>query len=295
GLNRQEVDTEECDNHSADADSQDSKEDSKNGIIHEFDFRKGLHCYHDENDNDKSVIIRELPIAHPDNPFGQNPSDDTTGLSIWCASLVMARWLSSPVLSSRLCNKHILELGAGCAVPSLAAVTYAHPASVTISDLNPDTMENIRYNIGLNPTNNCEVKACSIDWEDQATYPDKKMDFVICSDCIYQKEIVPFLKKVVLGTLKKPSGKTQTNNDDNIGDDNDSGPSFLYVAPEGGRDGLPEFISEMKLHGFTCITDEVAPESYRENPLKSGDDEDCFLHFHELGSTTYVLYEFRRC
>ncbi|KAL3780053.1 hypothetical protein ACHAWO_004041 [Cyclotella atomus] len=275
GMKKEEVD-------SVDADGERVKK--KDEIVHEFDFRRGL----DELGSDEerqSVFIRELPIAHPDNPFGQSAVEDTTGLSIWCASLIMARWLSSPTVSSRLENKHILELGAGCAVPSFAAMAYASPASVTISDLNPDTMENIEHNIGLNTSSKCEVKACTIDWEDETTYPEQKMDYVICSDCIYQKDLVPLLKKVVIGTLKNPLCES---------DNSSQGPSFLYVAPEGGRDGLPEFIAMMKSHGFRCITEEIAPDVYRENPLKSGDEEDCFLHFHELASSTYVLYEFQR-
>ena len=53
----------------------------------------------------------------------------------------------------------------------------------------------------------------------------------------------------------------------------------------------------MKTEGFECVEEEIAPDVYiyRENPLKSGDEEDCFLHFHELASTVHVLYEFRRC
>ena len=229
------------------------------------------------------------PIAHPDNPFGQSPKEDTTGLSIWCASLIMARWLSSPHMASRLKNKHILELGAGCAVPALTAMTFSTPDSVTISDFNPETMANIEHNIELNQNNKCKVRSCVIDWEDNTTYPEQKMDYVICSDCIYQKDVVPLLKKVVMGTLKE---SVPTANDSNC---SNNGPSFLYVAPEGGRDGLPEFISAMKSFGFKCIFEEKAPELYNQNPLRSGDEEDCFLHFHELASTSYVLYEFQRC
>jgi hypothetical protein len=109
------------------------------------------------------------------------------------------------------------------------------------------------------------------------------LDYVICSDCIYQKDIVPLLKKVVTELLKC-----------NDPDTRDGGGSFLYVAPDGGRDGLPEFITAMKSEGFECVKEEVAPEEFRGNPLKSGDEEDCFLHFHELASTVYILYEFKR-
>jgi hypothetical protein len=45
----------------------------------------------------KDVKIRELPITRADNPFGSNmsPEDDTTGLGIWPASIVCARWVLS--------------------------------------------------------------------------------------------------------------------------------------------------------------------------------------------------------
>ena len=188
-------------------------------------------------------------------------------------------------MTKRMKNKSILELGAGCGIPALTAAVYGAPKSVTITDLNPETIENIQHNIELNKSSvdaNAAVTtttttASSIDWGDETTYPSNKLDYVICSDCIYQKDIVPLLKKVVTGLLNPDEG------------------SFLYVAPEGGRDGLPEFIAAMKTEGFECVEEEIAPDVYRENPLKSGDEEDCFLHFHELASTVYVLYEFRRC
>lgn len=240
--------------------------------------------------NRKSLFSKTTkPITHADNPFGQSPIEDTTGLGIWCASLVMSRWLPSPPMVKLLHNKSILELGAGYVIPALTAAIHSKPKSVTITDLNPETVDNIRYNIRLNKLHGDDVKngndeaittttASSIDWGDESTYPPHKLDYVICSDCIYQKDIVPLLKKVVTGLLHPNHG------------------SFLYVAPDTGRDGLPEFIAAMKVEGFECAKEEIAPDGYRSNPLKSGDEEDCFLHFHELGSTVaYVLYEFRRC
>mmetsp|Transcript_33755 Transcript_33755/g.57346 ORF Transcript_33755/g.57346 Transcript_33755/m.57346 type:complete len:574 (+) Transcript_33755:202-1923(+) len=272
------------------------KKEEKKSIVHEFDFLRGNEESEIASDKDSerpSVLIRELPIAHADNPFGQKPIEDTTGLGIWCASLVMSRWLASPSMVGQMQNKTILELGAGCGIPALTCAIYGTPASVTITDLNPETIDNLRYNIELNADKNKRwnndknddvkttttiITGSSIDWGDESTYPThKKLDYVICSDCIYQKDIVPLLKKVVTGLLHPNHG------------------TFLYVAPEGGRDGLPEFIAAMKTEGFTCTKEEIAPESYRGNPLKNGDEEDCFLHFHELASTVYVLYEFRRC
>ena len=280
----------------------------KKSIVHEFDFLRDCGV-----EDGPCVSIRELvsarrmyvgnsilivsnlifialifimyhqPISHADNPFGAEAIEDTTGLGIWCASLVMARWLASPSMTKRMENKTILELGAGCGIPALAAAVHGKPKSVAITDLNPQTIENIYHNIELNQCNDVATGS-SIDWGDISSYPSEKLDYVICSDCIYQKEIVPLLKKVVTGLLKC-----------NDSEGCDGGGSFLYVAPEGGRDGLPEFIAAMKSVGFECVKEEVAPDEYRGNPLKSGDEEECFLHFHELSSNVYVLYEFKRC
>jgi len=255
-----------------------TKKKEKKGIVHEFDFLRGdteSEIKSNESSSRPSVLIRELPIKHADNPFGQKAIEDTTGLGIWCASLVMSRWLASSSMVQRMKNKTVCELGAGCGIPGLTAAVLGSPSSVFITDLNPETIDNIRHNIELN--NTTTTTASSIDWGDESTYPSNKLDYVICSDCIYQKDIVPLLKKVVTGLLDPNHG------------------TFLYVAPEGGRDGLPEFISAMKVEGFECVKEEIAPDGYRCNPLKSGDEEDCFLHFHELASTVYVLYEFSRC
>jgi 2-polyprenyl-3-methyl-5-hydroxy-6-metoxy-1,4-benzoquinol methylase len=270
---------------------------TKDGIVHEFDFLKDVNSMkHDDGDDEKSlysnkqqrasVLIRELPIAHANDPFGQSPIEDTTGLGIWCASLVMSRWMASPDMVARMSNTTVLELGAGCGTPSLCAAIYGTPKSVTITDLNPVTINNAQYNIELNRLNNescggCSVTATSIDWGDETTYPTSlhggKFDYVICSDCIYQRDIVDLLKKVVTDLLHPEHG------------------TFLYVAPESGRDGLDEFIETMKSDSnFECVSEVIAPDSYRTNPLKNGDEEDCFLHFHELASKVYILYEFRQ-
>jgi hypothetical protein len=49
----------------------------------------------DDSTNTKTILIRELPITNADNPFGDDAVKDTTGLGIWCASLVMTRWMVS--------------------------------------------------------------------------------------------------------------------------------------------------------------------------------------------------------
>jgi len=267
----------------------------KPSIVHEFNFRNQPYEEKEEMDEKKmseqALLIRELPIAHADNPFGDKAIEDTTGYGIWCASLAMARWMATPDIAERFANKTVLELGAGCGVPGLAAAFYSRAQRVYITDLNPTTVDNMQHNIDLNQTQtspvstdedqqplqqwNERVIASSIDWDDETTWPDEKLDFVIGSDLIYQSNIVPLLKKVVLGLLKPKGGR------------------FLYVCPDTGRDGLDDFIKSMKSDGCSLVNECVAPQSYHANPLMSQNDDQCFLHFHELTSSTYMLYEFK--
>ncbi len=274
------------------------------GITHEFDFlrdenEKESGDAENESDNQdgeltmlnnsegkeetKTLLIRELPIKNADSPFGETAIDDTTGLGIWSASLVMARWMAQKSLLGRFDNKSVLELGAGCGVPGLTVALYSNGTSVYVTDFNPSTIRNLKYNIEINANRPVttssagdwleRVHASSIDWDNESTWPEDKMDYIIGSDLIYQKSIVPLLKKVISGLLK-PGGR------------------FLYTCPSDGRDGLVEFISTMKKQGFRCLSEEVAPDNYRSNPLSSGDEADAFLHFYELPVTEYKLYEF---
>jgi len=250
----------------------------------------------------KTLLIRELPIQNADDPFGDVAADDTTGLGIWCASLVMARWMAAKSILGRFDGKNVLELGSGCGVPGLTVAKYANEQTkVILTDINPATIRNMEYNIGLNDISDNDgtktkggtlwsdrVTAMPIDWGDESTWPEgEKMDYVIGSDLIYQKSIVPLLKQVVGGLLK----------DDGV---------FLYACPVDGRDGLKEFIAAMRMSvgggagrgdgecSFRCTEEELAPDLYRTNPLSNGDAEDAFLHFYELPVTEYKLYEFRR-
>lgn len=59
-------------------------------------------------------LLRELPIRNPDECFGDDAREDTTGLNLWAAAVVLARWVASPAIVSRLEGKTVLELGAGC-------------------------------------------------------------------------------------------------------------------------------------------------------------------------------------
>lgn len=226
-----------------------------------------LHKFFDDKN---PLRIRELAMTNADNPFAdeQRPDQDTTGLSIWSASLVLARWLKT--MSWDNCS--VIELGAGCGVPGLSVATSVPPPrKVFVTDLNPATVDNLRHNILLNNLENTD--ALKMDWADKQTWPAGEFDFVVGADLIYQKSLVPLLSQVVKGLLK-PGGL------------------FLYVAPESGRDGLEEFIKTMADMSSECEHD-VASDRYKSNPLANKDDDECFLHFQELSSLTFMLHKFR--
>ena len=100
--------------------------DEKNAVVHEMDFSSSIPKETDRN-NRRTMKIRELPITRADNPFGSesNPDADTTGLGIWPASVLLARWVVQE--RSLLQGKTVAELGAGCGLPSLAAALYCAP------------------------------------------------------------------------------------------------------------------------------------------------------------------------
>lgn len=91
------------------------------------------------------MLLTWQAIKHADKPFGQKASDDTTGLGIWSASIVLARWLVDRVALLRQAS--VCELGAGCGVPGLAAAVYGEPSEVILTDINTQTVDNMRYDL----------------------------------------------------------------------------------------------------------------------------------------------------
>jgi len=248
-------------------------DDDQKTIIHKF-------CFGTKQQDDCIVNIQELPIAMNTecNPLGETAIEDTTGLGIWCASLVMAQWMADLASSSQFRDKTIIELGAGCGVPGLtiASSSIAPPKHVYVTDLNPTTVQNLQTNIQLNDNLQHKATAMTMDWNDKSTWPQISSSdddvVLIGSDLVYQNSIIPLLKGVVL----------------------ELAPSvFYYVAPDTGRAGLDEFITDMK-NDFVLVSKKVAPGSYHNNPLHNQDEEEAFLHFHELTSSTFILYEFRK-
>mmetsp|Transcript_30032 Transcript_30032/g.39509 ORF Transcript_30032/g.39509 Transcript_30032/m.39509 type:complete len:485 (-) Transcript_30032:287-1741(-) len=263
-----------------DADKQAAEVSTENSIVHTFNFMEGAKNNSaneetEEAEGAKLVLIRELAIQNADSPFGETPDQDTTGYGLWSASLVLGRWVGSQ--PERFRGKVVCELGAGCGVGGLAAAVLSTPAKVYITDLNPVTLNNIDHNIHINSdyiTDGC-ASSLALDWGNTETWPQEKVDIVIGSDLIYQNSTVSILQ-TVLGGILAENGE------------------FLYVCPESGRDGLENFIATLSDVGFSLVKSELAPPSFKNNPLHDADDDECFLHFVDLQSTIYMLHEFCR-
>eukprot|EP00903_Cladosiphon_okamuranus_P006422 g6284.t1 len=263
----------------------------------------------DENDDNEEkrkkrkgvrFRLRELPIPNPDECFGDDAREDTTGLNLWAAAVVLARWVASPEIVSRLEGKTVLELGAGCGAGGVSAAVHGRPASMLISDLNAETMANLAHNIELNrdqyPTGS-EVRAVTLDWGDESTWQEAAppVDVILAADVVYQaNETSPLLHAIL--SLLKPGG------------------SFFHVAPVGERDGLEGFLahlcgttdggeeggaatgggSEKKSSGFELVSATEAPPEFTANPLVSGSQDEYMVHFNELPSVAFRLHEFRK-
>jgi predicted nicotinamide N-methyase len=227
--------------------------------------------------NATTLTVREQVMQNADSPFTTEDQDDTTGLAIWAASLVCARWLAdigskTPEVFEGL---NVLELGAGCGVPGLAVAAYGKPKVVDITDLNDDAIMNTKHNISLLKEEAAGV--CSVykmDWADESTWPKEKVDVLIGADLVYTPEIVPLLRSAMDGVVRE-------------------GGSFYYVAPDEGRAGLKDFVDAVK-ETWECVQETMAPQEYVQNPLASGDDDMLILHFNELTEKKFVLYEFRK-
>ena len=250
--------------------------------------------------------VRELPITRADNPFGTDirPEDDTTGLALWPATVICARWVAQE--AALLSGKVVVELGAGCGLPGLAAALYGAPKSVYITDIHEPTLSNANHNVRLNDLSSDndgmgpKTEVLNVSWTDPSTYPPEKADVLLGSDLVYDNGILSVLCPAVKTMLK----------DEGI---------FLYVAPDDGRAGMTGLISALLEHGIECVSQSPCPEELYQNPLcglskaaaESGgtieqgsravdedevDTSDHFvLHFYDLArKQPHTLYRFHQ-
>jgi ankyrin repeat protein/predicted nicotinamide N-methyase len=285
----------------------------------------------DRDDADAMIHVRVREVAmatasHQIVADQDDPEHDRTGLSVWSSSIVAAHWMSQVDLEAhlRLDNPEsssssggvvvALELGAGCAVPTLvlakrlARLKRRSESHVYASDWNDEVLDNIRHNLAINelapderssampePNDACGCHAIRMDWNDPSSWEPwsaalspadqnakdhpmspRKPSIIVGADLIYQPSMVEALVQVVVQLLDRDSPHAR----------------FYYVAPlTTPRSGGPELIRRL-LEEFRLVKSMVAPALMKRNPLRSQDDDECFLHFQELLTSDFRLYEF---
>ena len=265
----------------------------------------------------QTLCMRELPITRADNPFGSEtaPEDDTTGLGLWPASVLAARWVATD-LRAEMANKVVVELGCGCGLPGLSAARYCDPSpsAVYLTDIHEPTLLNAAHNAFTNsptftsasstpslpPTTvfasasfSCGVASVTgasvpvtvqrVSWTDPNSFPPPA-DVLLGSDLVYDTAILGALKQAVAGMLA-PGG------------------TFYYIAPEEGRDGMEGLVNALADVGLQCVDSQPCPEALFASPLVdvAGDEaavsaSDAFvLHFYDLAARKpHRCFTFRR-
>ena len=174
------------------------------------------------------LVMRELPITNPDDPFGKpsKPEDDSTGMAIWPASIILSRWIlqlrrENP---SVLKDKVVAELGAGCSLPSIVTAVYCDPNRVYITDIHPPALDNALFNLennGFQPfpqalvaettnafemksfaSTSCRAHVKAVNWADRETFPPEEVDIILGSDLIYDSAALAVFVSAVDGMLK---------------------------------------------------------------------------------------------
>eukprot|EP00056_Hartaetosiga_gracilis_P006743 m.100147 g.100147 ORF g.100147 m.100147 type:complete len:491 (-) comp12547_c0_seq28:1844-3316(-) len=252
-------------------------------ITHEMNFNSKGDNESDEGNSDgvgPIVRVREVATNWFGSVFGKEASDDITGIQVWAASLIAARWVVD--LAGELKDKSVIELGCGCGLPGLAALAYTQAKEVVLTDYFQHAIDNLKHNISINadvPNINDRSSVHAVDWTNPSTWIKdekgevKKFDVILGCDLVYEIDLVVPLAAIVLSILK------------------DDG-TFYYVSG-GKRQGAKEFITALRDQGLECDLVPLA-DQYKDNPLVSKDDNQLQLHFNELHENNQLLFRFTK-
>lgn len=92
-----------------------------------------------------------------------------TGYGVWTSALLLCKWLCSPagLARSRVRERAVLELGAGCGAVGLVAAKLGAP-SVVLSDNQPEVLRTLRAALALNGVESGRARVACVDWAVEA-------------------------------------------------------------------------------------------------------------------------------
>lgn len=263
--------------------------------------------------------VREVALDWDKQVFQEKASEDTTGITVWSASLILSRWIID--MRSEFKDKTVCELGAGCGLSGLAAYKYTKAHQVVLTDLFESTLENLRYNVELNIPTGCEncgamqkfssenpsgkllqcsrcgnAQYCSAECQKESWKSHK----LVCHDAkrTIQVEALDWAEETLVGQYDILLGSDLVYHNSIVPIlartiDRVLKPDgvFYHVASD-QRSSLDEFKTAMTELGFICQV-YLVPESYKGNPLVDESAQLFDIHFNEM-EDTYFRYTFRR-
>ena len=127
----------------------------------------------------------------------------TTGLSLWEASFFLADYLIANAQIVR--GKRVLELGSGLGFLSLVC-SHLGAKKVLATDYHHDVLEMLDTNMKLNPSLSGNITVSNLDWNNPSTL-DSSVDLVICSDVVYDPDLISPLVKTIETILLLPENR----------------------------------------------------------------------------------------
>jgi predicted nicotinamide N-methyase len=155
---------------------------------------------------------------------------------LWPSAVALARCVSTRDLA----GMHIVELGCGVGLPSVAALACG--AEVTATDHYAAALDFVRYNARANLGFEPETRL--LDWYAPETKGFGPFDLILAADVLYEPRNVPALAALI-PTLLTPDGET------------------LLADPH--REDAPTFLKKMQERGFRSSTEEYRVPSGRRS------------------------------
>eukprot|EP01111_Echinosteliopsis_oligospora_P019537 TRINITY_DN949_c0_g1_i1.p1 TRINITY_DN949_c0_g1~~TRINITY_DN949_c0_g1_i1.p1 ORF type:complete len:204 (+),score=34.27 TRINITY_DN949_c0_g1_i1:81-692(+) len=136
----------------------------------------------------------------------ENPADmSSTGSKVWPSSMVLTRYLQKNRSKFNFPGKRVLELGAGCGLPSLYLGTVG--ADCTMTDLN-SVIYLLNSNTQLNSHlfNPHPVKVVEYGWGTDASFLNPPYDIVIGCDVVFKLDLIePLISSLLQVTTSSSS------------------------------------------------------------------------------------------
>jgi predicted nicotinamide N-methyase len=143
---------------------------------------------------DRIVLAgRELVIERPDDPeslIDESRFDEDEFLPYWAELWPSGVALARYVAGLDLTGQHVLELGCGLALPSLAASLAG--ADVLATDWAPEAIDLVALNAALNGV---ALRTAVLDWRSERAPDAGAFDLVVAADVLYEeRNAVPLLR-----------------------------------------------------------------------------------------------------